>query len=764
MHASAIIELPSKDSIKMMKSAKKERKWYWNAAIGVLIGWLLGQTVVQMENRCRLGKISNVDYTSEDIQAAELDVLGRIRQKPRRKKKFLYVAMMSAEKFVPTRVVSAAETWASSLKTWNANSGVDVEVFAQSNYTGIRHNIVRMPGVSDNVYPPQKKSFSMMRYVHDKKVNDYEWFLRLDDDAYVHIEHLESLLRRINSSDALYIGSPGFGRDNDDFVEDNMVYCMGGPGIVFSKITLQKLSPKLGDCLKNNLMTEHEDIELGRCVYHNANIGCTKSYEMGTLFKNNYNVEETDIEGLKPVFEEVAAHSATYHANKIQANQYALHNTVMLKKIQKLRQSASDLEKDVEKMRKEIFETSPWKDPKFYKLPRDKSVVWQQVTQGKHYAAEFTARGILQPWVNVVTELAREAAKTYYKENKLHGKIERIHVDRVYQTTSGTATEYLTMIDMKHVSNGDESTITAAFRAKRSFLSLMMLESKQIELSVIRQVIKEKLDYEVVVNAKPINFIIPLSGRSDSVKVFLQRLKIAALSHGVHVNVKVVYFSQDQHSTPDDEEKLRIMLEKITQDFPKYKFEVFNSPGPFSRGKGLQIGAEACESEELLFFCDIDMQFTVDFFHRLLENTKPGIAFYPIIFSQFDHKHVGNEPDTFKVEENRGFWREYGYGMVSLYKEDFDKAGGFDVKIIGWGMEDVYLASNVISNNIKIMRSNDPKLVHVFHDKHCDPELSPQQLDSCEKTKFSHYGPAKYHFGVLKQLGQDASKELLGIT
>ena len=113
-------------------------------------------------------------------------------------------------------------------------------------------------------------------------------------------------------------------------------------------------------------MTEHEDIELGRCVFHNTGVGCTTSYEMGTLFKNNYNVEETDSDGLKPVFEEVAgiyiymyinyffflfnefhkkyflhilAHSATYHANKIQENQYALHNTVMLKKIQKLRQA-----------------------------------------------------------------------------------------------------------------------------------------------------------------------------------------------------------------------------------------------------------------------------------------------------------------------------------------------------------------------------------------------------------------------------------------
>ena len=46
------------------------------------------------------------------------------------------------------------------------------------------------------------------------------------------------------------MGQPGFGRDSDDFVEDNMVYCMGGPGIVLSKTTLNMLSPRLGECLK----------------------------------------------------------------------------------------------------------------------------------------------------------------------------------------------------------------------------------------------------------------------------------------------------------------------------------------------------------------------------------------------------------------------------------------------------------------------------------------------------------------------------------
>mgnify|MGYP000708729564 CR=1 FL=1 len=141
----------------------------------------------------------------------------------------------------------------------------------------------------------------------------------------------------------------------------------------------------------------------------------------------------------------------------------------------------------------------------------------------------------------------------------------------------------------------------------------------------------------------------------------------------------------------------------------------------------------SCSDDDLLFFCDIDMQFSSEFFRRLRDNTRKGVAYYPIIFSQYDPSHVGEESDHFKIDLMRGFWRSYGYGMVALYKEDFDKAGGFDVKIIGWGMEDVYLASNVISNNIGVMRSVDPELVHVYHDKHCDPDLSPQQLDGCIK-------------------------------
>ena len=59
--------------------------------------------------------------------------------------------MMSADKFIPTRGLAASETWASSIHSWNRQSGVTVEIFAQSNHS-VGPTIIKMPGVSGNSF------------------------------------------------------------------------------------------------------------------------------------------------------------------------------------------------------------------------------------------------------------------------------------------------------------------------------------------------------------------------------------------------------------------------------------------------------------------------------------------------------------------------------------------------------------------------------------------------------------------------------------
>ena len=70
-------------------------------------------------------------------------------------------------------------------------------------------------------------------------------------------------------------------------------------------------------------------------------------------------------------------------------------------------------------------------------------------------------------------------------------------------------------------------------------------------------------------------------------RVFLERLEVAALSRGVKVNVKVTYFSQDAHSTYESEKDLRDLLQAMQKKFPKRKFEILAADGAFSRGRGI---------------------------------------------------------------------------------------------------------------------------------------------------------------------------------
>ena len=66
-------------------------------------------------------------------------------------------------------------------------------------------------------------------------------------------------LKTLDPNEPMMIGSAGYGRDNEDFVELGMSYCMGGTGVIFSRRLIFDLQPFLSICIKN-LFTEHEDM------------------------------------------------------------------------------------------------------------------------------------------------------------------------------------------------------------------------------------------------------------------------------------------------------------------------------------------------------------------------------------------------------------------------------------------------------------------------------------------------------------------------
>lgn len=147
--------------------------------------------------------------------------------------------------------------------------------------------LVPLKGVDDR-YPPQKKSFRMLYYMYEHYINRFEWFARADDDVYINTRKLGKFLRSIDSSKPQFIGQAGKG-NTEEFgllsLEFDENFCMGGPGVIFSRETLKRVAPHIPTCLKN-LYSTHEDVEVGRCVQKFAGIPCTWNYEVSESHKS----------------------------------------------------------------------------------------------------------------------------------------------------------------------------------------------------------------------------------------------------------------------------------------------------------------------------------------------------------------------------------------------------------------------------------------------------------------------------------------------
>lgn len=200
----------------------------------------------------------------------------------------LLVGVITTEKYLKTRAKAVFETWGQDVTQVLFFVGSDCNI-SQPGIKGMP--IVKLPGIPDSVYPPQKKVFAMLKYMQDHYINDFKWFMRADDDVYVRGGRLEALLAQMDPNEQVYLGRAGTGRAEDIKrleLRNYERYCMGGPGVILSRASLRALAPHLDYCLnaveQYNRHGSHtwfnEDVELGRCVSRTINIQCSTSAEV----------------------------------------------------------------------------------------------------------------------------------------------------------------------------------------------------------------------------------------------------------------------------------------------------------------------------------------------------------------------------------------------------------------------------------------------------------------------------------------------------
>ena len=242
-------------------------------------------------------------------------------------------------------------------------------------------------------------------------------------------------------------------------------------------------------------------------------------------------------------------------------------------------------------------------------------------------------------------------------------------------------------------------------------------------------------------NNELINLILPLSGRLDKFRLFLDNFVNICIRWDKSVFLTVVFFGQE------GKEELEVLMKNVSkaENFTDYKL-IFTDE-PFSRGYGLQQGAVSWDKGNvLMFFCDVDVYFTAGFLDRCRFYSTPGVkVYYPVVFSLYNPMVVygGSPPPTqnqYRINRDTGYWRDFGFGMTCQYKNDFLNIGGFDLSIKGWGGEDVKLYRSYLASNLVVIRAADRGIFHIWHPKFCSRNLTHAQFLSCIKSKVKSEG------------------------
>ncbi|CAI5438270.1 unnamed protein product [Caenorhabditis angaria] len=701
----------------------------------ILIGILFGFTATYYSTtlksltepiRCDPSFYQSSKSSSEfDIisRIADQDVFTRSQSLPGHRRGLILVAIMTAAKYVDTR---AYNVW----KTWAQHIPGKVLIFVAEGTQTIHEDmpVIRLKGV-DDTYPPQKKSFAMVKWLAENMADEYDWFLRADDDLYIRGEELAAFLRSVDSSRAHVIGQAGLGNSAEYGLlalgsTDN--YCMGGPGIVMSRATLLKVSPHLESCLQH-MLTSHEDVELGRCIRKHVGVACTWNYEMQKLFHNNQSaIKESYAKNMKELKDAITLHpikdpavmrkvhlrNREFKLRESRARRAALHDELSFAKKATLIRMTPNRTNDL----------TPWEY-----INNNKILFCSDRVNCPRHTVDLSIRTEMS---DIITQLfdefnlnARQRGRVLQFQSLQYGYM------RV-EPTKGVDYVLDMILWFKKFRPPHRTTLSVR---RHAYVQQTFGKLRTLPEITFRSNIRANSS---LIEDPTIHMIMPLRGRAAIFSRFAEHLKSICARSGddLHISLTIVlYSSEDEAQNRETIDMLRESMIPVTL--------IEMGDIAFSRGIALMKGAATLPHNSLLFFTDVDMLFTCDALRRIKLNTILNAQIYfPIVFSEFSHESWSENDkllaDAFHYGRRRGYFRNFGYGLAAMYKSDLMSIGGFDTKIEGWGKEDVDLFEKAIkSGNLRVIRTPEPGLVHIYHPIHCDENMPAAQKDMCHGSK-----------------------------
>ena len=513
----------------------------------------------------------------------------------------------------------------------------------------------------------------------------------------------------LDGRDPHFIGQAGRGLAKEEgklSLQWNQNFCMGGTGMVLSQTILRMFVPKIDTCL-TNLMTGHEDVEVGRCITMATGRTCTWAYEMQTLFYHSSGgKDDRGVEILPDTLNlNIINNAITIHPIKSPKNMELLSVKYKTMKRLHIMTEIKKLEFDLHLINEDpVDEFDDLSD-----LPR-MNQTWDFIYSHQIYKAEaghekgkIPARlnqsitRIISKVVDKINADAREKGRSiefrdlyyaYVNHDPKYGNSYILDILLVYKKFQG---KKMTVKVRRHV-----------------FVREILLEphfKPQIgsDTSPVPAVVPGDTPNYYEDDRRSITLLVTVAGESKVpvLKRFLAEYEKEVLLKMNPVKLVVVAFKETSQDLAVVN-LLRAQVQYLEKEFPGFVITVVELNQSFSRGVGLTKGLEVCEESDLVFIVDVDISFTSSTLDNVRRFTVEGKSVYfPIVFSEF--------------RDGGGYWRDYGYGIMSGYKKDIVSVGGYNLDFKGWGKEDVDLYDKFLKSSIKAFRSTDSYLVHKYH-------------------------------------------------
>ncbi|CAH1782665.1 unnamed protein product, partial [Owenia fusiformis] len=641
------------------------------ASVGAILGFLLGNVLRMTFPVCEtIG--ANLDTT--DLYDTENTDL-------RPSEKFLFVGVMTTRRYLFSRGIGVYKTWAKSIPGKVVffhgrvnDSDPDIKEYDNEGIKDLE--VVVLDDVDDNVYPPQEKVFKMLEYMHRHYLADYEWFMRSDDDTYVKADALEKFLKSLNSYKVYYLGQPGEGQ-GEEFgkigIGDKSNYCMGGPGMIFSRATLYHVGPKLDSCLNlKTYQSNHEDSEVGRCITKLSNGSCLWAYDSRGIFHHNYFEQKGTF---KEYFNETNVKIAiTLHPIKQPEYLHLVHN--FIQGVDTVRISHRIIKYKREIMRFDELTENPGKNKNGFrdKLPHVSASNTEYTFIKPNLDIKFTANdnsfsnntvsaSEVKGLTLTIEEMVQRLNENMFRDKRTFQFYEIRHL--YFRINSIYNVDYVIMGNLVHRPH-NESKRSEWWRqnvyAQRSFAQLEFMEEQTSSSS------KEKLQMHVILNMF-----------TNSSRIFQTFPNFLKQFTNMFLSGKGTAYSGTLdillHST-DSKQKVEFITNQISGIVERYpRIHVRHwIVSPSTNSLPFQ---HLFQKESLYFIADDRLQFDEQSLQNIILNTKRGEqAYFPIVSQMFE----SNENDENEESDDPCFTESTD--VYTIYKQDIDLFPNLSVNML----------------------------------------------------------------------------------